>query len=78
MNNILNNYILLFRVKHYIKNTIIFAPLFFSGHLFELQKLSMLLPAFFAFCFMASAIYIFNDICDLEDDQNHPTRKKDH
>ena len=76
MNNILNNYILLFRVKHYIKNTIIFAPLFFSGHLFELQKLSMLLPAFFAFCFMASAIYIFNDICDLEDDQNHPTRKK--
>ena len=76
MNNILNKYILLFRIKHYIKNTIIYAPLFFSGHLFELQKLSMLLPAFFAFCFMASAIYIFNDICDLEDDQNHPTRKK--
>ena len=75
MITILKNYFRLFRVKHYIKNTIIFVPLFFSGDLFNLQKLSVLLIAFFAFCFMASAIYIFNDICDLENDKFHPTRK---
>lgn len=76
MNDILKNYVLLFRVKHYIKNIIIFAPLFFSGNLFNHQKLAILLTAFVAFCLMASAIYIFNDICDLENDKNHPTRKK--
>ena len=76
MITILKNYFRLFRVKHYIKNTIIFVPLFFSGDLFNLQKLSVLIIAFFAFCFMASAIYIFNDICDLENDKQHPARKK--
>ena len=68
-------YLQLFRVKHYVKNLIIFIPAFFSGNLFNLPKLVLLFPAFFAFCFMASAIYIFNDICDIKNDRNHPIRK---
>lgn len=69
------NYLYLFRVRHYVKNLLIFIPAFFSGDLFNHQKLLLLFPAFISFCFMASAIYIFNDICDIESDKNHPTRK---
>lgn len=72
----MNNYLHLFRVKHYVKNILIFLPVFFSGNLFNPKMLLLLFPAFFAFCFMTSAIYIFNDICDIEADKKHPTRKK--
>ncbi len=71
----IKSYLHLFRVKHYVKNLLIFLPAFFSGNLLNPQKFTILFPAFFAFCFMTSAIYIFNDICDFESDKNHPTRK---
>jgi len=34
------------------------------------------IPVFIAFCLLASAVYIFNDICDIEEDRNDP-RKRD-
>ena len=72
----ITSYLDLFRVKHYVKNLIIFMPVFFSGGLFNPQKILLLLPAFFSFCFMASSIYIFNDLCDLESDKNHFSKKE--
>lgn len=67
-------YIKLLRPKDWAKNLFLFLPLFFGGKLFDLPKLQHLLGAFFAFCFVASTVYIINDYRDIEDDKKHPKK----
>ncbi len=62
------------RVHHYIKNIMIFAALLFSGNLWNEGKLLAGMLGFVAFCMVASAIYIVNDIWDVEKDRKHPTK----
>lgn len=50
-------------------------PVFFAGMLDDQDKLIGALLAFAAFCMMASAIYIVNDIRDVELDRAHPEKK---
>ena len=64
----------LIRPQQYAKNAFIILPLFFSGKLFGGADVVPTLLAFFAFCLAASAVYIFNDIFDIEDDRKHPTK----
>lgn len=69
-------YLKLLRVHQWIKNSFIFAPLFFSFSFYDGQ---LLLRAFFAsigFSFIASSIYIINDWKDIESDRIHPTKQK--
>jgi len=66
----------LLRVKDWAKNLFLFIPLFFSTQLFNADKFTNLILGFFAFSFVASAIYILNDYRDIEDDRNHPEKKK--
>jgi 4-hydroxybenzoate polyprenyltransferase len=68
-------YIRLIRPKQWIKNLFVFAPLIFAKELFELPYLLLALKAFGAFCLVASAVYIVNDIADLEADRTHPEKK---
>lgn len=64
------------RVKHYVKNLLIFLPLLFSKQLSTCSsQLWNVVWAFIAFCLFASAIYLFNDIQDKEKDKHHPTKK---
>lgn len=65
----------LLRVKHYIKNFLIFLPIFFSSNIFNLKLLVNTMIGFFVFSFVASVIYIINDINDLERDKLHPIKK---
>ncbi|MCG8475374.1 MAG: UbiA prenyltransferase family protein [Cytophagales bacterium] len=65
----------LMRVKHYTKNLFLFIPLFFSGELLSSAYLVDLLFAFLAFCLVASALYTFNDLMDVEKDRMHPAKK---
>ena len=65
----------LIRVKQWIKNFFLFAPLIFSHHLFDETYLLISIKAFVAFCFISSVVYIINDIADLEQDKNHPVKK---
>ena len=65
----------LMRVKHYIKNILIFLPLVFSGNLFNKGLLFKEIVSFFAFCLIASIVYIVNDIVDVEKDKLHETKK---
>lgn len=74
MNKIMQ-YIKLMRIKHYIKNVLIFVPLFFSGQIFQNNKLIICTVAFISFCLLSSAIYCINDIKDVENDRNHPIKK---
>lgn len=71
----MKKYLRLFRVHHYLKNFLIFLPIIFSGNLFNWQKFGVCLLGFVAFCLVSSAIYIINDIRDLEADKKHPVKK---
>lgn len=72
----MKKYLKLMRVQHYIKNILIFLPLVFSGQLLNILYLKKSLLGFFAFSFAASAIYIVNDIKDVENDRKHAVKCK--
>lgn len=63
------------RYSQWVKNLIIFLPIFFGGSILDLNLFLDTLFAFTAFCFAASTVYIINDIKDLEEDKLHPTKK---
>ena len=65
----------LIRVRHYIKNILVFVPLVFSGSLLNQELLLRTFAAFVSFCLVSSIVYVFNDICDRERDKEHPTKK---
>lgn len=67
-------FIRLFRLHHWIKNFFLFIPIFFAGEFFNLEKLQHTFIGFLAFGFAASAIYILNDIQDIEEDRAHPRK----
>jgi len=63
------------RYRQWIKNLLIFAPLFFSIHLFDSTYFIQVLYLFVAFCILASIVYIINDIKDYRSDSYHPSKK---
>jgi decaprenyl-phosphate phosphoribosyltransferase len=69
------DFIKLIRVKHYIKNGLIFFPLVFARRFFEFTSFIDVSIAFVSFSLMASVVYIINDINDIEKDLNHPTKR---
>ncbi|MDR2963301.1 MAG: decaprenyl-phosphate phosphoribosyltransferase [Bacteroidales bacterium] len=68
------NIIQILRPQQWLKNAFVFLPLFFSGQLLHVELLWQCIVAFFAFSFVASAIYCLNDICDVEMDKLHPEK----
>ena len=71
----IKNYLKLMRIKHYIKNFLIFFPLVFSKKLFEVSSLLNCVLAFAIFSLVCSIVYIVNDINDVEKDKLHPKKK---
>lgn len=69
-------YLKLIRIKHYVKNLLIFTALVFSGQLLVSGKLRDCAIGFAAFCLVSSAIYVFNDIKDKDKDRLHPQKCK--
>lgn len=62
------------RLRQWTKNLLVFAGLLFSG---ELLNRSLWLPAgatFGSFCLLASAVYLWNDVWDREQDRLHPKK----
>lgn len=72
----MKNFIDLIRVKQWIKNLFIFAPLLFSKNLFNSNFFLKTLISFILLSFLTSGLYIFNDIIDLENDKHHPVKKE--
>lgn len=64
------------RLKQWIKNFFIFAPLIFSGKLFQIPLLIKTIQVFFLFSFLASGNYLINDLLDLKKDRVHPEKRK--
>ena len=71
----MRNYLKLIRVKHWLKNILIFLPIFFSINILNLNYLKISSLAFIIFCLSSSIVYIINDIKDIEKDKNHPIKK---
>ena len=63
------------RVHQWAKNMLIFVPLLASHRIFELPLLWNGLLAFVAFGACASSVYLLNDLLDLPDDRQHPTKR---
>jgi 4-hydroxybenzoate polyprenyltransferase len=65
----------MFRVHQWLKNLLLFVPLLAAHQISNLQSLSTLLLAFVSFSLCASAVYIANDLLDLESDRRHPRKR---
>lgn len=72
---IVKKYFYLLRIRHYIKNLLLFIPLFFGGQFLRAESMISVLKGFLAFSFTSSAVYIVNDLCDYSNDKKHNTKK---
>ena len=63
------------RPHQWTKNLLVFVPLVASGGEVGVSTVARLLAAFVAFCMVASAIYVFNDLLDLRADRAHPRKR---
>ena len=70
------HYIQLLRPLQWLKNVFVFAPIFFSNHLLEMEYFVPTLVLFASFCMVSSSIYCFNDLRDVEADRIHPKKSK--
>jgi 4-hydroxybenzoate polyprenyltransferase len=66
----------LLRPHQYIKNIFIFAPLLFAFSFDDVHLVLLAIITFILFSLLASSIYIFNDLMDVEADRAHPTKKE--
>ncbi len=63
------------RPKQWSKNVFVFAALVFDQKLFHVDLLAKTLVGFIIFCFISSAVYIINDVIDIEKDRQHPIKR---
>lgn len=64
------------RIKSWLKNLFVFCPIIFSLELSEWNKLIDVIILTMAFCLVSSAVYVLNDISDVECDRKHEVKKK--
>ena len=64
------------RPRQWTKNGFVFFALVFDKQLFRLESLEDTLAGFILFCLVSSAVYIFNDLTDIEADRQHPEKRK--
>jgi 4-hydroxybenzoate polyprenyltransferase len=63
------------RPKQWTKNGIVFAGLVFSRNLFVPELFLRTTLAFVLFCLVSGAVYLINDLADLEKDRRHPVKR---
>ncbi len=63
------------RPRQWPKNVFVFAALVFDKQLLILHAFERTLAGVVLFCMISSAVYIFNDLADVEADRQHPEKK---
>lgn len=63
------------RVRHWTKNALVLAPLLPAADRLSAQALLGAVLAFVMFCLISSAIYLVNDVVDIETDRAHPVKR---
>lgn len=64
------------RPHQWVKNLLIFAPIIMAHRIAEIDLLLASVYSFIAFCLCASAVYVVNDLFDLESDRKHARKSK--
>lgn len=64
------------RPKQWTKNIFVWAALVFDVKLFQPQPFVRTLLTFVLFCLISSAVYIINDLVDIEKDRLHPEKRR--
>lgn len=63
------------RPHQWTKNGFVFAGIMFDQQLFDAEPLARVLATFALLCMSASAIYLINDVVDIEKDRLHPKKR---
>lgn len=74
--NLFNNINRVLRTHQWMKNFLLFIPLFAGHEFLNLFLLGKLFLGFISFSLCASAVYVVNDLLDLESDRLHPRKRK--
>ncbi|MDB4957562.1 MAG: UbiA prenyltransferase [Myxococcales bacterium] len=64
------------RPQQWVKNVFVAVPLVFARHLTDAEYLVRAALAVLAFCMLSGAVYLFNDVRDVESDRVHPTKRR--
>jgi 4-hydroxybenzoate polyprenyltransferase len=64
------------RPKQWTKNGVVYAGVVFAGHLFDFHYMLYATLGFICFCAISSAVYLLNDLIDIEKDRKHPRKCK--
>lgn len=64
------------RPYQWTKNLFVFAPLIFSQNILNVPYLFKTVLAFALFCLLSGAVYIWNDLRDIEEDKLHPVKSQ--
>lgn len=62
------------RPTQWMKNLFIFAAIIFAQRFFDIPLLLKTSAAFLVFCILSGALYILNDLNDIEEDKLHPKK----
>ena len=63
------------RPKQWVKNVLVALAPLAAGRLFEADVLTRVGCAFLAFCLVSAAVYLVNDVRDVEEDRLHPRKR---
>ncbi|MET0768003.1 MAG: decaprenyl-phosphate phosphoribosyltransferase [Aeromicrobium sp.] len=64
------------RPRQWVKNLLVVAAPLAAGVIDDPAALRAIAAAFVAFTLAASAVYLLNDVMDVEDDRRHPTKRR--
>ena len=63
------------RPRQWVKNLLVLAAPLAAGRLFEPAIIKSAALAFVVFCLVSAAVYLVNDVRDVEEDRQHPTKR---
>jgi len=63
------------RPRQWVKNLFVAAPVLFSKNLLNLSQMGRAAAAVILFCLLSGAVYVVNDLVDLDKDQVHPRKR---
>lgn len=63
------------RPQQWVKNLFVLAPVVYAQELFDARRVLGALTGFACFSLLASAVYVLNDLMDVEADRAHPVKK---
>ena len=63
------------RPRQWPKNGFVFVALLFDRKLFDVASVLAVTGAFVLLCLMSGAVYLMNDLADIDSDRQHPTKR---